>query len=81
MRKKTPKISHHFKPLVKAHGDFVLDYSESARKVNAPCWYVGRGEVAGNTVPIPSGLHQTPRQAWRAAAVALGLVAPKGARL
>jgi hypothetical protein len=40
---------------------------------NSPCWFVGRGRVPGNTQSIPSGLHKTPREAWRAAAVALGL--------
>jgi hypothetical protein len=68
------KPSKTFKYLVKAHGPFVLDYVESFKARGIPCcWFVGRGTVAGNTVPIPSGLHKTPRAAWRAAAIALGL--------
>jgi hypothetical protein len=68
----TAKFSKQYKYMVKAHGDFVLDYVESFRGVK-PCWFVGRGSVAGNTTPIPSGLHATPREAWKAAAIALGL--------
>jgi hypothetical protein len=71
---KSTKISRAFKYLVKASGEFALDYSEYKRNLGEPCWFVGRGRVAGNTQPIPSGLHQTPRAAWRAAALALGLV-------
>jgi hypothetical protein len=67
------KVSKQFKYIVKAHGEFVLDYSEVMRIQNSPCWFVGRGRVPGNTQSIPSGLHKTPREAWRAAAVALGL--------
>lgn len=58
---------------MKAAGDYVLDYSEHMRRVGELCWYVGRGRAAGNTAPIPSGLHRTPREAWAAAAVVLGL--------
>ena len=69
------KPSKQYKYLVKAQGDFVLDYSEHVRNSGKNCyWFIGRGRVAGNTTPIPSGLHATPRQAWRAAALALGLV-------
>lgn len=60
-----------YKYAVKAVGDFVLDYSEYMRNTGAPCWFIGRGRVAGNTSPIPSGLHSTPRKAWEAAAIAL----------
>ncbi len=68
------KPSKSYKHLVKAHGDFVLDYLESRRRVGLlPYWFIGRGRVAGNTSPIPSGLHNTPREAWKAAAEALGL--------
>lgn len=70
---KTRKVSKEFKYLVKSAGEFVLDYSECMRKQNAPSWFIGRGRVAGNTQPIPSGLHSTPRAAWQAAAIALGL--------
>ena len=62
-----------YKGIVKQHGEFVLDYSEIARNRSEPQWFIGRGRVAGNTSPIPSGLHATPRQAWRAAAFKLGL--------
>lgn len=63
-----------YKSLVQSHGDFVLDYSEFHRnKGSKNIWFIGLGKVAGNTFPIPSGLHATPRQAWKAAAVALGL--------
>jgi hypothetical protein len=69
------KPSKSFKRIVKAAGEFVLDYSESAASDgDSPCWFIGRGRVAGNTSPIPSGLHYTPREAWKAAAIALGLV-------
>ena len=67
------KISKRYKYIVKASGDFVLDYVESFKGIQ-PCWFIGRGRVAGNTSPIPSGLHSTPLQAWEAAAKALGLV-------
>jgi hypothetical protein len=60
-----------YKNAVKKMGNFVLDYVESLRGTGQPCWFVGRGRVAGNTSPIPSGLHSTPRKAWRAAFVAL----------
>jgi hypothetical protein len=60
-----------YKNAVKKMGDFVLDYVESFRTIGKPCWFVGRGRVAGNTAPIPSGLHSSPRKAWRAAFVAL----------
>ena len=73
------KISKRYKYLVKASGDFVLDYSELTRKEGKPCWFIGRGRVAGNTSPIPSGLHSTPRQAWEAAAKVLGVI-PEGAK-
>ena len=68
------KPSKTFKYAVKAHGDFVLDYVESFRKAGRDCWFIGHGRVPGNTEPIPSGLHKTPRGAWKAAAAALGLV-------
>ena len=80
MKKLKPqkKVSKKYKYLVKSHGDFVLDFSEFMRNKKAPCWFIGHGTCAGNTNPIPSGLHSTPREAWRAAAVALGLtVRPK----
>lgn len=67
------KPSKQFKYLVKSHGDFVLDYVESLRASGLPCWFIGRGRVAGNTSPIPSGLHSTPRLAWKGAAEALGI--------
>jgi hypothetical protein len=67
------KVSRQFKHLVKAHGEFVLDYVEACKATGRPYWFVGRGRAPGNTSPIPSGLHKTPREAWRAAAVALGL--------
>ena len=60
-----------YKSAVKKMGTFVLDYSEFFRAAEKPCWFVGRGRVAGNSSPIPSGLHATPRQAWKAAYVAL----------
>jgi hypothetical protein len=61
-----------YKKAVKATGDFVLDYVESFRG-KQPCLFIGAGRVAGNTRPIPSGLHATPRKAWKAAAQTLGL--------
>jgi hypothetical protein len=73
MSKPTKKISKMYKYKVKSMGDFVLDYSEISRNQGRPCWFVGCGRVAGNTSPIPSGLHSTPRAAWRAAAIALGV--------
>lgn len=76
---KRSKPSKQYKYLVQAQGDYVLDYVESFRG-RRPCWYIGRGKVAGNTTPIPSGLHSTPREAWRAAAVALGCLAEPGIR-
>lgn len=69
------KASKSNKYLVKASGDFVLDYSEFMRLRGDPQWFIGRGRVAGNTTPIPSGLHSTPRQAWEAAAKRLKLIA------
>lgn len=66
-------ISRSSKAAVKASGEFVLDYSEFFRAAGRSCYFIGRGRVAGNTSPIPSGLHSTPRQAWRAAEIALGL--------
>jgi hypothetical protein len=63
--KKSPK------QLVQAHGEFVLDYVEHFKRQGFPSFYVGRGKVAGNTSPIPSGLHNTPAQAWKAAASVL----------
>lgn len=63
----------YYKKLVKEHGEFVLDYSEFSLKNGYPCWFVGRGRVAGDTAPIPSGLHKTPAEAWKAAAIALRL--------
>lgn len=63
-------LPHSSKAAVKAKGEFVLDYVESFRGIR-PCWFIGRGRIAGNTSPIPSGLHSTPRQAWRAAEIAL----------
>jgi hypothetical protein len=74
MANKANKPSKRFKHLVKSTGDFVLDYSESRRWAGLSAWFIGRGRVAGNTTPIPSGLHKTPRQAWEAAAKALKLV-------
>jgi hypothetical protein len=68
------KPSKGFKYLVKAHGDFTLDYSEFMRNAGCSAWFIGRGRVAGNTTPIPSGLHHSPRKAWEAAAKALNLV-------
>ena len=68
------KASKSYKYAVKASGDYVLDYSEAMRRVKAPCWFVGRGTCAGNTHPIPSGLHNSPRKAWEAAAKALKLI-------
>ena len=67
-------ISKSYKYAVKSLGDFVLDYSEYCRNQGHPCWFIGRGRVAGNTSPIPSGLHRTPREAWKAAALALAEV-------
>lgn len=67
------KPSKAYKYLVKAHGEFVLDYSEWKRKAGEASWFIGRGRVAGNTSAIPSGLHKTPREAWKAAAIALKL--------
>lgn len=64
------------KKFVKAQEDYVLDYSELRRAQGEPQqWFIGRGRVAGNTAPIPSGLHKTPRQAWKAAAITLRLEA------
>jgi hypothetical protein len=59
-----------YKKAVQAHGEYVLDYVESLRFAEAhpPCWFIGKGRVAGNTSPIPSGLHPSPRLAWQAAA-------------
>ena len=68
------KASKSHKYAVKASGDYVLDYSEAMRNAGFPHWFIGRGRVAGNTQPIPSGLHRTPREAWKAAAVALQLI-------
>ena len=62
-----------YKKLVQKSGEFVLDYVESFRHAGRACWFIGRGRVAGNTSAIPSGLHPTPRQAWKAAAEVLGL--------
>jgi len=73
MSKPAKKISKEYKYKVKSMGDFVLDYSEHLHSQGKPAWFIGRGRVAGNTSPIPSGLHRTPREAWRAAAVALGV--------
>jgi hypothetical protein len=67
------KASKSYKYAVKALGEFVLDYSEHFRQEGKPSWFIGRGTVAGNTQPIPSGLHRTPREAWKAAAIALGV--------
>lgn len=66
-----------YKKAVQAHGEYVLDYvgANCTAWGDPPCWFIGRGRVAGNTVPIPSGLHATPRQAWQAAAVTLKLKA------
>lgn len=61
-----------YKQQVQATGDFVIDYVESVPP-GQPRWYVGRGRVAGNSSPIPSGLHTTQRMAWKAAAEVLGL--------
>lgn len=65
-----------YKKLVQDSGEFVLDYVES-RSAGQPRWFVGRGRVAGNTAPLPSGLHATPRLAWYAAAQKLGLTRRK----
>ena len=73
MNKPVKKVSKSHKYAVKALGEFVLDYSESMRSSGRPQWFIGRGRVAGNTQPIPSGLHETPRKAWQAAAIALGV--------
>lgn len=67
------KPSKSYKYAVKAAGNFVLDYSEVMRGKGEPCWFIGRGRVAGNTSPIPSGLHATPREAWKAAAIVLDI--------
>jgi hypothetical protein len=67
------KVSKSYKYLVKAQGEFVLDYSEYFRREGKPHWFIGRGRVAGNTTAISSGLYKTPREAWRAAAIALGV--------
>lgn len=69
----TPSKAYKYIGIVKSAGDFVLEYSEYQRALGNPCWYIGRGSVPGNTTPIPSGLHSTPRLAWKAAAIALGL--------
>ena len=68
------KASKSHKYAVKASGDYVLDYSEAMRDAGRPHWFIGRGRVAGNTQPIPSGLHHSPRKAWEAAAKALNLI-------
>jgi hypothetical protein len=73
MNKSTKKATKRYKYAVKACGEFVLDYSEVMRDADKPYCFIGRGRVAGNTSPIPSGLHRTPREAWRAAAIALGV--------
>jgi len=67
----TKKLKRSFKARVQPMGEYVLDYSESLRERGLPCWFIGKGRVAGNTTPIPSGLHATPRQAWKGAYVAL----------
>ena len=70
-----------YKKAVHAHGEYVLDYVESFRGLRnndgtlRPCFFVGKGRVAGNTAPIPSGLHTTPRKAWQSAAIVLKLSA------
>lgn len=69
----TRKIKRGGKAEVKALGSYILDYSEVMRNQDKPCWFIGKGRVAGNTAPIPSGLHSTPRAAWRAAAIKLGV--------
>lgn len=74
------KPEKSFKFLVQTHGDYVLDYSEHMKAQGKPCWFIGAGRVAGNTTPIPSGFHETPRKAWYAAAIALGLAQEGGAR-
>jgi hypothetical protein len=61
-----------YKKAVQAKGEYVLDYVESLPLTEAR-YFIGKGRVAGNTSPIPSGLHETPRQAWKAAALALKL--------
>ena len=71
MKKQIKKASKSYKYAVKALGEFVLDYSEFSRKQGLPSWFIGRGRVAGNTTPIPSGLPNTPREAWGAAAYEL----------
>ena len=75
MKAKERKPSKGYKYAVKAAGPYVLDYVESLRDTGRPFWFIGRGNVPGNTTPIPSGLHHTPRKAWQAAAEALGLTA------
>ena len=62
-----------YKSAVKAKGDYVLDYVESFLG-RRPCYFIGKGRVAGNTTPIKHALQQTPRQAWKAAAMALRLL-------
>jgi len=66
-----------YKKAVQAHGEYVLDHNEYVESLCGirPGWFIGRGRVAGNTAPIPSGLHATPRQAWKAAATVLKLKA------
>ena len=73
--KAKPSKQYRYKYMVKAHGGYVLDCVESFHG-KKPSLFIGRGEVAGNTMPIPSGLHATARQAWEAAAIALRLVEP-----
>ena len=63
-----------YKKAVQSKGEYVLDYVESL-PLNEARFFVGKGRVAGNTNPSPSGLHHTPRQAWKAAAKALKLKA------
>ena len=67
------KMASH-KKAVKLKGDYVLDYVESLPLTEAR-YFIGKGRVAGNTSPIPSGLHLTPRKAWQAAAKALNIKA------
>ena len=64
-----------FKRAVQKRGSYVLDYSELCRSLGLPCWFIGKGRVAGNTAPIVAGLYKTPREAWKAAALTLGIKA------
>ena len=68
------KREQSFKRLVQNHGDFVLDYVECKKNSGEPCWFVRRGIGREFPATFPSGLHNTPRQAWEAAAKCLKLI-------